>query len=155
MVGTNLTRALVPSLEGPVRVMDDVTAQAMNRMLAVREQVVVSFTIPGPECRARCVEWVYAGDSRNSFLAFGIPRPLLQTSPPSQVRNRKDRSTMSVLQERQLRNDPSAGLRAKIDPFGLVEQGHTDSSSRLREGGLSFRNDFTREHSLPGTQFNF
>lgn len=62
---------------------------------------------------------------------------------------------MSVLEERLINNDPSPGLRTKDDPFRVGEQISTDSSTRPREGGLSFRNDFTCEHSLPGTQFNF
>ena len=62
---------------------------------------------------------------------------------------------MSVLQKRLINNDPSPGLRTKDDPFRFVEQTATDSSFRPRENGLSFQGDFTCEHSLPGTQFNF
>jgi hypothetical protein len=62
---------------------------------------------------------------------------------------------MSVLQKRLINNDPPPRLRTKDDPFRVVEPISTNRSSRPREGGLSFRNDFTCEHSLPGTQFNF
>jgi len=62
---------------------------------------------------------------------------------------------MSVLQKRLIKNDPPPRLCTKDDRIRVVEEIPTDSSSRSRESGLSFRNDFTCDHSLPGTQFNF
>jgi len=62
---------------------------------------------------------------------------------------------MSVLQKRLINNDPPPRLPRKDDQFRVVEQIPTDSSSRPRKGGLSFRDDFTCEHSLHDTQFNF
>ncbi len=62
---------------------------------------------------------------------------------------------MIVFQDHLINNDPLPDLGAKDVPLTVVEQIPTDSSSRARERGLSFQNDFTCEHSLPGTQFFF
>jgi hypothetical protein len=60
---------------------------------------------------------------------------------------------MSVLQECPRNNDLPPSLSTKNDPFGVVAPTSIDSAYRKQED-LSFRNDFTREHSLPGTRFD-
>jgi hypothetical protein len=62
---------------------------------------------------------------------------------------------MSVVQEHLINNDPPQRLRTKVDQIRVVEKIPAHRSSHPREDGLSFGNDFTCEHSLRGSQFDF
>lgn len=57
---------------------------------------------------------------------------------------------MSVLKKRPIGNRPRARLHKSSDLCRPVEKLDTAGSYRPRESGLTFVDDFTREHYFPG-----